>query len=516
MSWNHDTSLERIQKHLADLGERGIHVTKLSRQSDDLEQLLSETECRQIYGAHVYGEATNFADLSSTITQTNDYKKFLRSAHIYQSEVARIIEQIFNAYFVHFQGPRFHALIYRPIDDVKTIAKKTVLLELATRDWIATVFNPFGQFDQPYVLACGADVGDVIGTRDGPRGGQELLFLGPAANNSAKMLATSSALIAKTIFDALPDDYKKVCTRVATSDIYAVGCSKEQLDSLMATEGLTWDRDALRKRLEDLEAGIPLASIDYSGTDDPIDFSSLSIRNNKRVTAATVYADVDGFTAYVAAQTTEAQQEMALRVFHAIRRESGRIGSTDYDGVKVQFQGDRIQLIINVPKDDEAAIALNALDIAMALNAAMETTLREALGSEMTVHYAIGIDMGTTLATRFGQRGDRDNICLGSAVANAAVLQEVLAKSKHIVTSSKVYALLPKSYAKFFERIPGREAYVAKGLMLLDLEKVRAAEKFATIGVVAGLGLAAAGVVAAAAASRKPEPPPPPPQSWSP
>ncbi len=62
MSWDYDESLERIRHHLDDMGE--IEVQKLTREAD-LGNLLSETKCREVYGAHVYVGVTNFAKLAS-------------------------------------------------------------------------------------------------------------------------------------------------------------------------------------------------------------------------------------------------------------------------------------------------------------------------------------------------------------------------------------------------------------------------------------------------------------------
>jgi hypothetical protein len=79
MSWSYDESLERIGKHLDNMGE--IEIEKLVRGAD-LETLLTETCCREIHGAHVYVDVSNFArrvsripmstrDLSKAYTSTN-------------------------------------------------------------------------------------------------------------------------------------------------------------------------------------------------------------------------------------------------------------------------------------------------------------------------------------------------------------------------------------------------------------------------------------------------------------
>ncbi|HYU75725.1 MAG TPA: hypothetical protein VEL31_23890, partial [Ktedonobacteraceae bacterium] len=87
MSWDKKRSLDRIQKHLDGMGE--IEVKKLTREAD-LEQLLSETICREIYGAHVYIQVPNFACLASDgLYAQDDYKRLIQGVHIYQRAVTR-------------------------------------------------------------------------------------------------------------------------------------------------------------------------------------------------------------------------------------------------------------------------------------------------------------------------------------------------------------------------------------------------------------------------------------------
>src|SRR5947207_6496973 len=74
MSWNYDRSIERIRTHVDNIGE--ITIEKLKREAD-LEQLLSETNCREIYGAHVYIDVTNFSSLASAATANKEDVKRL-------------------------------------------------------------------------------------------------------------------------------------------------------------------------------------------------------------------------------------------------------------------------------------------------------------------------------------------------------------------------------------------------------------------------------------------------------
>lgn len=75
LAWNYEISLERIKLHVENL--KDIEVEKLVREAD-LDSLLSETRCRQIYGAHTYVTVPNFAALCSDGAYAElDYKRLI-------------------------------------------------------------------------------------------------------------------------------------------------------------------------------------------------------------------------------------------------------------------------------------------------------------------------------------------------------------------------------------------------------------------------------------------------------
>src|SRR5882762_7225633 len=164
MSWNYETSLERIKQRLESAGE--IQVEKLVRDAD-LHALLSETVCREIFGAHVYIDVPNFAKLATDI-DSGEYSRIVQAIHLYQREVSRIVEDegIFDGVRVHFQGPRLHALFFRPIDDARILAMKALLLQAVLREFVCTVFNPLFPNVEDIVISGGGDIGNAIGTQD--------------------------------------------------------------------------------------------------------------------------------------------------------------------------------------------------------------------------------------------------------------------------------------------------------------------------------------------------------------
>ena len=478
MSWDYDRSRERIEAHLDGMGE--IEIEKLVREAD-LDTLLTETRCRNIYGAHVYVQVSNFTHMASQEPDDTDkYKEFIRATHIYQREVSKIVEsvEIFDGLRIHFQGPKLHALFYRPIDDSKALASRAVLLQLVIKDFVRSVFNPaFGDCDD-YTIAGGADLGNAIGTRNGSRGDRELLFIGSPANRAAKIISSSGRLrITGNVYDALGDDLQEVCEEIEDGlyKIKAVG--REDLDDLLNAYKIEWDRDKSTKRVERDKERFPLGEIVYNSAETLIKLDDLSIRNNKRVLATSIFADVSGFTKYVESAETEDDQKKALRVFHAIRKEMARVIKNDFGGLRVQFQGDRVQGLFHLPKDEEKEIVEAAVNAAIGLQSSMEHSIKDCLPEAKELSLAIGIDVGTTLVSKLGTRAHRDRICLGDPVECAAIYEERIS-GKQIGISKRGYEALSDEMKNHFSYSNSAQCYVANDLTSETVERSAKARSY--------------------------------------
>ena len=414
-------------------------------------------------------------------TPQDDYKKLIRAVHVYQREVTHIVEDgaMFDGLRVHFQGPKLHALLYRPISDAKTLATRAVLLQLVLKDFVGAVFNPaFPGYE--LIVAGGADLGDVIGTRNGTHGDRELLFLGRPANHAAKIISSSGKLrLTANLYDCLPDDLQDICYAVdGEDDVYQIEqVSQSRLADLLDTYGVTWNREGSAQRMHEDRLRVPLKDITYSSADVKIKLDDLSIRNNKRVLGASLFADVTGFTAYIDAAEDQDERSEALRVFHAIRKEMATIIKEDFDGVRVQFQGDRAQGLFHLPKDDDTAIATTAVEAAVGLQSSMEHTLKACLPAAAGLRLAVGVDMDTTLASKLGTRGQRDRICLGDPVECAAANEERIGGGQ-IGVSKRVYDALPNRLRSHFLYDSAARCYVATDL---TADKVERAAKASSV-----------------------------------
>lgn len=459
MSWNYQTSFERIQKYLGDLGE--IQVEKLVRDAD-LYTLLTPTNCRQIYGAHVYVDVPNFA-LVASHAEGEDYRRVIQAIHLYHREVARIVEdpEIFDGVRIHFQSPKLHALFFRPIDSSEQLAAKAVLLQIALRHFMANVFNPTFPLLPNLTIAGGADLGNAIGTKNGMAGDRELLFLGAPANYAAKIVGEPGQInLTGQVFSALPPKLRDLCSPLQEG-LYQIGATNSvRIAELLEEFGIGWDSTDSAERLENDKRLFPLKNIEYSEADSLIDLDGLSITNNKRVRAASLFADVSGFTKYIDAAQTADDKKRALRIFHVIRKEMAEVVKHDFSGLRIQYQGDRVQALFHLPKNDGAAFLKKAVETAAGLQSSMEYTLKQCLPDAGPLALAIGIDLDVTLVSKIGTRGQRDRICIGTGVEDAVRAQEK-SNGGEVSLTPRAFQLLDGLFQPQFTLDKTRNLYVA-------------------------------------------------------
>ncbi len=478
MSWNYEASKERIKDHLASMGT--IEIEKLVRDAN-LSALLSETTCREIFGAHVYVDVPNFAQLATQV-EGAEYARLIQAVHLYQREVSRIVEdsEAFDGVRIHFQGPKLHALFYRPIDAQADLAMKAVLLQAVLREFVQSVFNPAYPGLADLAISGGADMGDAVGTQDGLKGDRELLFIGDPANLAARIAGGHGRLrLTKRVYESLTTEIQQLCPKSDDGNYELANLRWPMLQQLLEDAGVKWSPETSAGRLKDDKLKFPLKDIAYSDADVPIDLDSLGITNNKRVKAVSLFADVDGFTRYVASANTDEQKQSALRVFHAVRKEMAAVIKQDFEGLRVQYQGDRVQALFHLPKDDPSAMAAKAVNAAAGLQSSMQYSLKECLPELSTLQLAIGIDFGVTLVSRLGIRGQRDRICLGNPVQSAAYTQDKC-KGGEIGITSPLHILLDQTAQRQFSFDEKRGIYIATGLTAEKTDRLKRAAAYAT------------------------------------
>ncbi len=466
MSWNSQRSDLRIQQHLQ--GMQPINISGLTKEMD-LEQAVSENQCKRIYGVHVYALLTNFAHLASSIPEGEAYKELIIAVHLYQREAVRIVEQVFGGICFHFQGPKLHALLYQPFQDAQALATRAVLLQFVLDEFVQSVFHEVFPRYRKTGIASGADVGTTIATSNGLKNDRELLFLGSAANYAAKIIEPTDASprLTQRMIDALAEALPSPCSPVKTGLNLRVNSlrtpERNTLSRLLQAHDIRWRPADVKQRLKQEKQELFSKPITMHAEAPLKNLRALSIHNNRRVFAASLFADISGFTHYIERSEKTAKQVQALRVLHVIREEMATIVRLDFPGLRMQFQGDRVQALF---VGEEQTVAQCAVDVAIGLQSAMEGPIKKCLPQAAPLHLAIGIDLGVTLVSRLGVHKYRDPICLGQAVERAAAFEEA-SEAGQIAVSRRLRRSLPEDIKSRFQRDKGAHCYVATDLTSL-------------------------------------------------
>src|SRR4051794_39244712 len=109
MPWSYEKALERATDRYEQTED--LKITDVVREIDF--DNITRTRPKRLTGAHLYSDVTNF---NQQLRDADDNgEDLLRLLHIYSREVSRIVATDFDGQKVHFQGPRLHAIAYRPV-----------------------------------------------------------------------------------------------------------------------------------------------------------------------------------------------------------------------------------------------------------------------------------------------------------------------------------------------------------------------------------------------------------------
>ncbi len=280
------------------------------------------------------------------------------------------------------------------------------------------------------------------------------------------------------MYQVLPKHLQELCEPVRaqalhrTQVYHLLSPDRRTLQRLLDRYGIPWKPEGSKAVLTRAKREFALANIKHGLVRHRIDVPSLSSSDNRRVLAASLFADISGYTRFIEDAEQTHIQEAALRPLHVIRREMSSVIQEDYAGLHIQFQGDRIQGLFHLPRNDERAIALQAVSAAIGLQSSMECTLKACLPEAEPLHLAIGVDIGETLVSRLGVRRYRDAICLGQAVECAAELEEACGAGQ-IGISCRVRQALPKEIRRCFPEQKDGQQFVTTAATFVPQQPAR-------------------------------------------
>ena len=424
-AWNRDTAKARIERRLAEV--KDVTLKDYVRETD-LTGIARGTAYR-VDGVHIYIDILNFRDMLSVtdVDGVTASRRALRFLNLHFRAVARILGSV-DAVRVDFHNQRLHAVITKPYDsEVSRIHRAIAMAQLVT-----DVLKQTGEAgDDPLPAAMvrvGIDSGVALAVNNGRRGHREPLFLGQPANHAAKRAGggTEPGIYLTDNVRALLG-YPKVAnadTAPLTQAQCIASAIQANLDTTVEDEVEAWQ--------EDLEKN-PIGKFEFSSHTPPmqdLDLSSLSPTNSRRQEVLSVYADIDGFTAYVAANVdNDDAARNVVRVLHVLRSELDSVLDTDFGGLKVRFIGDCIHGLLvegtaQTP-DGEATLETAALCAgAMRSSFALASEVLRQNKIPCSLGLAIGLEYGPVAISRLGIKGDMVPCAIGRAVWDSELAQK--------------------------------------------------------------------------------------------
>ena len=335
-SWNKERASKRIDDRISGLPIKDIEIKEYVRDTD-LAGLQNNVAYR-VNGVHLYADILNMAELLNVTSYEGEtcHKRTLRFLTLHYRAVYRILQRT-DSIFVDFHNQRLHSVVSKPYDNEADRVHRAV----AMGQLIIDVLAQTGE-DADHLAAkvrIGIDTGKALAVNNGRRCHREPLFLGVPANHAAKRAGGGKSTgvyltnEARTAIGLQKVDNED--TNALTSAEITASKDKTKLD-------VTVD-EIVRDWKDDLEKN-PIGAFEFSGHTPPfstLDIETLSVKNSRRQDAATVYADIDGFTAYVAANiASDDSAKHVVRALHVLRGELDAVLHTDFAGRKVRFIGD--------------------------------------------------------------------------------------------------------------------------------------------------------------------------------
>jgi class 3 adenylate cyclase len=425
-TWNRDRAAKRIDAKIAELPLNAIEIKEYVREAN-LASLLNRVAYR-VDGAHLYADILNLTDMLHVTEFEGEtcHRRTMRFLNLHYRAVHRILQRV-DAMLVDFHNQRLHSVIARPYDS----EEKRVHRAVAIAQLIIDVLAQTGE-DTEHPAAkvrVGIDTGEALAVNNGRRGHREPLFLGEPANYAAKCAAGGNT---RGIY--LTSKARTTIGLGPTLLEYTHALTAEQIKTSQDKAHLGVTADEIVKQWKDDLANNPIGKFEFSGHTPPfadLDIESLAVKNSRRQYAATVYADLDGFTAYVANNIiTDYHAKHVVRTLHVLRSELDAVLHTEFAGRKVRFIGDSVHGLLvegTAQTTDREVTIANTTLCAGAMRSSFNLALGKlaAAGTDASsLGLAIGFDYGPMTVTRLGMKGELIRCSVSRGVLSAEFEQQ--------------------------------------------------------------------------------------------
>jgi len=407
-SWNKDRAARRIDCKIAELPIRDIEIKDYVRDTDLTN--LPSTVAYRVDGVHLYADILNLRDMLQVTEVEGEtcHRRTLRFLNLHYRASRRILQRV-DALFVDFHNQRLHSVVPKPYDSEEKRIHRVVAIGQLIIDVLARTGE---DADHPAAkVRIGIDTGKALAVNNGRRGHREPLFLGEPANHAAKRASGGTAT---GIY--LTNKARKAIGLKETESEDKTALTAQEIKSSQDKAKLGISADAIVTEWQDDLNNNPIGKFEFKAHTPPfstLDIEELSVKNSRRQEAATVYADLDGFTMYVKNNiTTNDAARHVVRTLHVLRSELDAVLHSDFSGRKVRFIGDCVHgLAVEgtaQTTDQEETISNMAL-CAGAMRSSFDIAVKNLKknGTDAsTLGLAIGFEYGPMTVTRLGMKGD--------------------------------------------------------------------------------------------------------------
>lgn len=412
MSWNSAKAEARIRRHLETVPEidRNASLVGMLKFNEALAKSAASSgkfprgKATLVDATHLYGQLLDFEDLALQENRETEHshKRVLTFFNMHYRVWDSIVEDD-DAIRVDYHGPRLHALVTDPQGNSAEQLKRAIALAQKLTDAAKRVGDAHGF---PSRVRFGIDCGPCLAMPTGRSHEKDILLLGSPANHAAKRASGTEPGIYLTenaqrrlALAELPPQLRLTETLAKSIGQNYRFSRVEAAANIVASERT----DAVTFHFH--RAAPPLAKLN---------FKELVPSNSVRMGMASLFADIDGYTAYVDAAIRSGEQSIhnAVRDIHVLREELNSVLKEEFGGKRVRFIGDCIQGVVaeGAHSDDAAETVREASMCA----SGMQSSFLLAQGILKTIDalgLAIGIEYGPVPLTRIGGRGDESVRC---------------------------------------------------------------------------------------------------------
>lgn len=478
MVWEQERARARIQKFRETVPQGNIVVQDFSRYLAETRMMkasfgafdsrptgalveIPRNRAITTHAVHVYANLVGFNSVLAEAGRETEasHRRALEFLHAHYSACDTLIDE-FEMQRVDFHGSRLHAVVLSPEGDENEGERihTAVAFASAFREMVERMGRDHPEFRTE--VRVGIDTGPAVAIDGGKKDEPEPLFIGSPANHAAKLAngdvggvylsARAQQLLHQP---TLADEYQPLAKTIEQRFLgERFAASGERTASgRMEAAYANFERDLSRRRTVDTATAV--FNFHYKAPPlRDIVFADHPPSNAIRMSSASLFADVDGFTAYIDNAMRSGGIAEAVSNLHVLRAEMAAVLRDDFGGRKVRFIGDCIHGLVaegNAREISETETMRTAVMAASGIRSSFELC-RTILPGITTLGIAIGIDFGQTPICRLGLRGAASVRSAASRATCISEAEQQRCNGLETALGESAYAASPASIRQAF------------------------------------------------------------------